>query len=62
MKIQEYEVTLKLKVEADNLTQAEVLATALVNDLVKAGEEYIDRPINDVRWNRITPVFDRKPS
>lgn len=58
MKIKEFEVTLKLKVEADNLWQAESLATAIVNDLKKVGGEYVDRPINTVRWQRITPVFD----
>lgn len=59
MKPKEFEITLKLKVEADNLTVAECLATAIVNDLLKCGEEYVDRPINHVRWQRIQPVFEK---
>jgi hypothetical protein len=57
MKPKEFEITLRLRVEADNLTVAECLATAIVNDLKKVGEEYVDRPINSVRWQRISPVF-----
>ena len=57
MKRNEFDITLKLKVEADNLTQARSIANAIVNDLEKVGEEYVDRPINHVRWNRITPVI-----
>ncbi len=58
MKPKEFEITLKVRVEAENLSVAEVLATAIVNDLSECGKEYVDRPINTVRWQRISPVFD----
>lgn len=62
----EFEITLKVKVEARSLDVANTIANGIVDDLEKCGQEYVDRPINHVRWSRISPVFKKslgdKPS
>jgi len=58
-KKREFEVTLKVKVECLSLEQANTIANGIVEDLKRCGEYYIDRPINDVRWSAICPVFDQ---
>lgn len=55
----EFEITLKVKVEANSLDVARTIANGIVDDLLKCGQHYVDRPINDVRWNRISPVFSK---
>ena len=55
MQKKEFEITLKVKVEATSLDTARTIANGIVEDLKRCGEYYVDRPINHVRWNRITP-------
>lgn len=57
MKPKEFEITLKVRVEARSLDVANTIATGIVDDLKKVGMEYVDRPINSVRWQRISPIF-----
>ena len=52
----EFEITLKVKVEIHSLDAARTIANGIVDDLKRCGEYYIDRPINHVRWSRISPV------
>lgn len=54
----EFEITLRVKVEAHSLDTARTIANGIVDDLERCGQEYIDRPINYVRWSRISPVFE----
>jgi hypothetical protein len=52
----EYEITMRIRVEGDNMESATECAEAIVADLLKDGGKFIDRPINMAEWDSICPI------
>ena len=54
----EFDITIKIRVEAENMKEADEIADAIVSDLNEEGYKYIDRPINAASWDLITPAIE----
>lgn len=59
MEPEEFEITFKVRVEARSLDVARIHANSIAADLEQCGEQYVDRPINSVRWSRISPIVNK---
>lgn len=49
-----FDIILKVEIECANLKDAKSLADAIVLDLKKDGEKFIDRPIDDVSLEKVS--------
>ena len=61
MKEFEFEIALRIRVEADTMETAEECAESIIGDLIKDGEQFFDRPIEAAEWDKITPIRKCRP-
>ena len=54
--MQEFDITLRIRVEAKNMNEADTIADCVVSDLKDSGNTFVDRPINKATWDMITPA------
>lgn len=58
IRMKEFDITLRVRIAVEDMDAADITADLIVDDLKRAGEVYIDRPINEAAWDLISPAVD----
>ena len=56
--MEEFDIVLRIRIEAENMKEADIRADCVVSDLKDSGNTYVERPIINAAWVMIYPAID----